>query len=455
MVSEKKIWFLILLGILSFFPNINVYEFRGEESLRVIVAYEMVSSQNYLQPTFLGDLYFNKPPLFNWLIAVSSYFIPWSELTGRIVSILSVFATVIVLYLFALKLTKSRETALLSALFYLVALDILFWYGYLAEIDATLALFILIMFYFQIFGFLEKKNLFILASGITAGLAFLLKGFPAYVFFGLTYLSLVVFKKEWKFLLNKYFIFSIFTALVLPLLWIINTADPQFYIKKLFIESIVRAEGSSDLINLLKHFIEYPLLNFKQMIPASLIALAVVLTVRLKNRKASFNIPENIKMLIIISAVNYLPYILSVNSRGRYVIPLFTLMAVVIAYLIVNTGREKWIKISVYTAVFFIMVRFAVGIIGFPVLMEKKASRKKVAYTVAQMIDISRKIACDCRSEKTVCLYLDFLKGSPLKTSKHIPDWDYLIDCSYRYTGSGSVLKEFDLKGKKIFLIQR
>ncbi|ACO03217.1 MAG TPA: dolichyl-phosphate-mannose--protein mannosyltransferase [Persephonella sp.] len=451
LLSDKYILSLIILGVLSLFPNINVYEFRGEESLRVIVSYEMVKSGNFLQPTFLGDLYFNKPPLFNWFIAISSFLIPWSELTARIVTIIFLSLTLLLIYRFSYKIFSDKITALFSSLIYLTFTDILFWYGYLAEIDVTLAFFIFLMIYFQYFGFIENRKDYILLSGVVAGLSFLLKGFPALVFFGITYFALIIFTRRFKEFLNPFLYISAGISILIPALWILNTADPERYIQKLFLESIVRTRGGSDILKFLTHLVEYPLLNIKQLIPGVIFAFIVIFLHFRK--KLSIVLPENIKLLLFIVALNYIPYILAVESRGRYVIPLFPVLAVVFGYILVKAQKEKLLRAFVYTALFFITVRFLLGFIGFPILMEKKASRKKVAYDIIQEVDISKNIACDCSPEKSVCLYIDFEKGEPLKKSKYMKNWDYLIDCSGNK--KGNLLKVYDLKGKKIYLYEK
>jgi len=153
--------FLTIAGYLALFINVNHYEFRNEESLRTIISYEMDADKSLIQPKFLGEDYFKKPPLFNWFIIASSKIIPWSEFTARFVSILFLGLTLILIYKFAYKLFKNKNVAILSSLIYLTFLDIYFWYGFLAEIDVTLGFFILLMFYFEIFGFLERRTSYI------------------------------------------------------------------------------------------------------------------------------------------------------------------------------------------------------------------------------------------------------------------------------------------------------
>ncbi len=449
-MERSKIYLLLIfLAILSLFPNINLYEFRGEESLRTIVSYEMAHNGNLLQPTYLGDLYFNKPPLFNWFIIFSSNFIPWSELTARAVSILFLILTLILIYLFSFRLTKNREISVFSSLIYITFIDILFWYGYLAEIDVTLAFFVFLMFYFMFFGYREERKIYILISGVVTGIAFLLKGFPAFVFFGLTYISLILYSKNWKRLFDLYIWIAGVLSISIPVLWILNTEDPQRYIQILLFESLVRAKEDKNLLKLFEHFISYPVLNFKQLLPASGFVLAGFILYR----KQKLEISPDLKLLLLILLINYLPYFISVGSRGRYVIPLFPILAFVFAYLIYSFKKDKLIKVFIYISLFFILLRFLMGFVGFPIVMEKKASRKKAAYDIAKIIDLKKEIAFDCVPEKTVCLYLDFMKGKPIVKSKFTKNWNYLLTCEK--VQEGKLLKEYDLHGNILRVYER
>ena len=47
--------------------------FIDDEAIRSLVAQEMLWSGNYVAPTMHGDTYLNKPPLWNWILAISFY----------------------------------------------------------------------------------------------------------------------------------------------------------------------------------------------------------------------------------------------------------------------------------------------------------------------------------------------------------------------------------------------
>ena len=61
---------LILLPIAVCY-NAGLLELRLEEPRRAIVALEMLLRKSYIVPEINGELYYTKPPLFNWMIALA------------------------------------------------------------------------------------------------------------------------------------------------------------------------------------------------------------------------------------------------------------------------------------------------------------------------------------------------------------------------------------------------
>ena len=58
--------------------NLGLIAFNDDEGIRSLVALEMKLSGNYITPTLLGEFYYNKPPLYNWIL------LGFFELTGII-----------------------------------------------------------------------------------------------------------------------------------------------------------------------------------------------------------------------------------------------------------------------------------------------------------------------------------------------------------------------------------
>jgi hypothetical protein len=88
--------------------------------------------------------------------------------------------------------------------------------------------------------------------------------------------------------------------------------------------------------------------------------------------------------------------------------------------------------------------------------MKHKQSRKAIAKDIIHTIDINKKIAFDCGSEKSIALYIDFKKGEPLKYPKYIPNWDYLITCRSKNVSNAKLIKTYKYKnGFEIKVFER
>ncbi|MEO1712743.1 MAG: hypothetical protein AAFU60_05350, partial [Bacteroidota bacterium] len=65
-------WALLLLLLVVLLPalcvHLGILTYIDDEAIRALVALEMNLSQDYITPTLSGDLYFNKPPLYNWFL---------------------------------------------------------------------------------------------------------------------------------------------------------------------------------------------------------------------------------------------------------------------------------------------------------------------------------------------------------------------------------------------------
>ena len=402
---------LLFLAFLSLFPNLWMYPFKNEESLRVIVAFEMAWSANVFQPTLLGEFYYNKPPLFNWLILLYSHLIPWSEMTVRAVSLTALTLSTIVVFLFARGLLQSVEKSLLASLIFLTFGNVFFFYGYLGEIDITLTFFVSLMFLLLHRYHVEGRGYLIITAGLVCGFAFLLKGFPAYAFFFISLVALALYKKEIRFLFSRYAVLSYFLSLFLPLLWVVNTHDPVLYIQTLFNESFSRV--SSEDFNRLRHALFFLLLTIKDTLPWSLVFL---LSVYLLKRSNSLNFPKELHFPTLLFVLNYIPYMLS-NSAGRYILPLYPLLAVIFTYYIGNVGYIRFRRFIYLLVLLIVLLRALYGTFFFPFYANRENSPKRIAQDIYAIVQ-DKPVACDCIQHKSVCLYLGIFKGAPLKTSR-------------------------------------
>src|SRR4051812_13140798 len=63
----------IILFLVSYLSHLGVLplDIRTDEARRALVSQEMMLGGNYLTPTLNGELYLNKPPLYNWIMIAS------------------------------------------------------------------------------------------------------------------------------------------------------------------------------------------------------------------------------------------------------------------------------------------------------------------------------------------------------------------------------------------------
>ncbi len=434
---------LVVLSFLSLLPSLSSYHLHKEEVRRTLVAFEMDRGGNPFQPTLLGEPYYNKPPLFNWIIVAYSKLMGWGTLTPRSVTITFTLLTTLLTFLIALKILGDPRMGLVASLVFVTFSDVLFWYGWMAEIDITYSFITSLMIFLTILFFTERRPIYILGAGILCGVGFSLKGFPSFAFFGITLVTLSVFYRSYRTLVSPPAVLAYVTALLSSIWWVPLSEDPVTYMKTLWNETFSRVEASREVWDTLVHLITYPLLNLKQTLPASLFALFLL------TRKV-FPDPRT-KVLLVTAGANYIPYLLSPEARGRYILPLLPLVAVVIASMLVKVEHRKVFKLFLLSVLVTLLLRFAYGLFLLPYLEERKGDPERVAVSINSLVK-DKNLACGCSDLWDLCLYVGMTRGHPVYSPRANQSWEVLIDCERRDL---PVLKEFRIGGRRVFLHTR
>jgi len=71
-IISRKLFLLVILPALwaaAYLPNLGTLDLHHEEGRRAAPARAMLVTGNYIVPTLYGDIYFNKPPGFFWVVA--------------------------------------------------------------------------------------------------------------------------------------------------------------------------------------------------------------------------------------------------------------------------------------------------------------------------------------------------------------------------------------------------
>lgn len=176
--DRRLIFGLTVLALFLFCVNLGGVPLRDwDEGTRGLVAREIFRSGNWLHPTLDGQPYFNKPPLMDWLMAISYKVGGVNEWTSRLPGAIASALGVPLLYclgreLFAAK-NNGKQAALLSALVYLTLMPFA-RHGRLAMLDGLILTAMILSFW--CFLKAEKSQIWALGIGIGFGIITFTKG---------------------------------------------------------------------------------------------------------------------------------------------------------------------------------------------------------------------------------------------------------------------------------------
>ena len=418
---------------------------RFEESTRLLVAYEMWYRGSFFQPTIFGELYYKKPPLFNWLVILSSELLGWEIFTLRAVSLLFNFLSGALTFIVAYVLWKDLVKASLAFLIFVSFADVLFWYGWLGEIDITYTFFVFLTIVLLWAFFSSRRYFYLYLASFFSGLNFMIKGFPAFAFYVLTIIAfLLLDRSSIRLLFNvKALVASMLIMLATSFVWLLFSADPQSYLLTLWNESFGRVKSSKDMTDVFIHIVSYPILNVKQTLPASLV---VILTFFLYRK--SLEVRKEHKLLFLLFVINYIPYLLTPAARGRYILPLLPILALLMSELIYTSLGKRIYRLFILLVAVAVGLRFVYGFFILPVIEERAGNPRIVGQEIASIVKNSE-VVCDCLNIRDICLYVGLTLGRPVFSPSVVSDWSFYISCKEH---GFPLVKEYKLKGRHVYV---
>lgn len=334
----------ILLFISLFFWQ-DVIELLAEEPRRAVISLEMRYTGNYLVPKINGVDYFNKPPLFNWIMAAGfRLFGSYQEWVVRFPSLLAWIVMAFV-NLFFIKRFLGLQVALLSSLFTITAADV-YYYGaiYSGEID----LFYSLIVYLQIislFWFYFKRRIFwMFALSYTfVAIGFLTKGLPSIAFQGLTLAGMAFFDKRWRWLLSwKHAVGILFFILPAAFYYFLYAQEGDYlsYLINLVKEASQRTALESNAGDFVLSIFKFPFDLIKLLLPWSLFFVFLFQ----KSVKRIFLSNKILQFILLFVLFNVPIYWLTGELRNRYVYMFVPFFMIIIAYFYVNHKSDfpKW-----------------------------------------------------------------------------------------------------------------
>lgn len=350
--SKYDLLVLILIFILllpALLINLGMNPLIADEATRAVVSMEMEFSGNLVTPTINGEFYYNKPPVYNWILL--SVF----KITGGHSEWIIRIPTVIFLLLFGLLIWQSarkhigNRPALISALAFITCGRILFYDSMLGLIDISFSMLVFLNFVL-IYHYLKKEKylpLFIL-SYLLAAVTFLMKGLPALVFQTISLFVALLFFKKWKKLFHPaHFLgilfFFILTGSYYFLALKINPEGNYFNI--LVSESTKRTFMEYGWLKTFGHLFSFPFEQLIHLFPWS------ILFVFLFQKTFYQNIRNNhfLSFLSLIFIANIPVYWISVETYPRYLFMLYPILLILLVnHFCISDLKNPFRKYSGY-----------------------------------------------------------------------------------------------------------
>lgn len=369
--------FVVLVSHLGYLP----LDTRSDEPRRALVALEMILSGDYITPTLNGERYFNKPPLYNWII-IGAYrlFGDYSSFALRFPMLVSLLLFGLTVFSFARRYVSST-IAFAVAMMTLTSGRVLLYDSMLGLIEITFS-WVTYASMMLVFHFERKRQfwlLYVVTYALTA-IGFLLKGLPPVAFQGLTLLSWFVYTRQVKRLFHPAHLLGIalFLLIIGSYYWAYfsrNAIPLRDVFSVIVSESAKRTGLRFGWGKTLLHLVTFPGEVMYHFAPYLLLLVLLfrrgLRQILQGNRFVAFN--------ALAFCVNVLIYWTSPEVYGRYLIGLVPLLFTVLAYMYYEysspADKPRWwveriwlvmtaiVAIGCWTAVFHPATRTIPGVI--------------------------------------------------------------------------------------------
>jgi 4-amino-4-deoxy-L-arabinose transferase-like glycosyltransferase len=316
-----------------------------EEPRRCLVAMEMIERGDYVVPRLLGEVYRNKPPLQNWLLVLFSG--NRVERVGavplRLISLLAIAGTAILLRSFC-RTPGCPEPGWAPALVF-VSIGIVMQYGRTGEVDGLFAFWVAASLWSFETG-RRKRSLWrqwflsqaLLAPGI------LTKGISPLFFYPPVLWLAVRSRRDFPFSL-KAFLAGLAAEVCLVAAWLVpysSAASLTSLGRNLWSGEVMsRTPFASTLGALLEHLLAFPFEVLGSLLPwsgAALLWLAPGI------RSYCFGrIRENaaLRLCLAMSFWGFVLFWFMPGAKGRYLIPVYPFLSVLIALTLESASIES------------------------------------------------------------------------------------------------------------------
>ena len=323
-----------------------------DEGTRALIAREIYRSGNWLYPTLQGEPYLLKPPLMDWLIALSYKLGGVQEFTTRLPGALFTACGVPLLYLVGREVFPQRLPAVFAASVYLTLLPVV-RHGRLAMLDGMATTFFLLLLLCLLKC--RQNRRWAIGVGLCLGVIGFTKSLLAVLLGAIAGIFLLV-DRQWALLGSSYFWIGILLGNVPVLAW--YAAQWQHYGAS-FLQVHFQAQGLQRISQAVeghgRPFWYYLLELLKYTLPWLLFCPGG-LYLAWQKRHSSWG------CLVLICTIGYLGTISLMRTKlPWYIIPLYPFLALAVAAQL----AEFWQNRNRYPQILISILGFlAVGSLG-------------------------------------------------------------------------------------------
>lgn len=344
-----------LILAIGHFIHLGTQPLYLEEPRRAIITMELLENGNLLVPTLLGDYYYNKPPLFNWVLLSFAWLAGgFQEGALRLPTVLSLLAWSGLIFFFGRRSIGLRF-GWYSALLTLSCGAFLYYFSLIAEIDLFYSLITFTAIMALFYGYQRQQWLatFMTVYGLSA-LGFLTKGLPSIAFAGISIVAWLVYQRDWKRLLSWQHILGGFFFLIIVGAYYAaygTLHDPYPALERLWSESSNRTVvGDSGPASFVVHLITFPLNFWANLLPAAGLLVFFLFSPERQKAWATLHKKPFLLFCLLMLGANILLYWLSPGTRLRYVYPLFPFAIYVLVWFWLQPGRPRHWPAAVFRA---------------------------------------------------------------------------------------------------------
>ncbi len=314
--------------------------FIDDEAIRALVAQEMLWSGNWVAPTMHGDAYLNKPPGWNWLLAISlALHGEASEWAVRLPTVICLLGFAATTWAFSRRYFRNH-LAIIHALTVITCGRMLFWDSMLGLIDVCFSwvVYTQIMVLYRYGRRGDWWRAFLFSYGLTA-IGWMLKGPPAIVFQGLSVFAILGWTRAWWQLIRPAHLVSgllCVGALGGYYLLYADYVDLQLVVERLLVESGKRTAVAYGWGDTLGHVAAFPFEMAYHFLPWTILLPFLFLPGSWRRLKKN----DFAAFCLVAFLVNVPIYWLSPNVYPRYLLMLFPLLFASLLWLYVAAGND-------------------------------------------------------------------------------------------------------------------